>query len=342
MGIPLPTNWGTTRESNNSVSLRRGEFLSIDDEVFKRNPPPKTQEGKTVRDECLEEMAALEKKQGQGLSPEDQMNLSACYIRLGRHQKAINLLKESLEKLGKDDPYRFLLQANLAMAYWESGLVPRAVEAQKEALKNWPVRFKGWTWEQWQRYRQADRALLNLMQHRLRLEEERQPPSAMPTLDPLFLGVRFGGPGGKYVVGGLDPASADRLPADAEATVVQLILWLPREPRLVWYYAEVLNAHDKPSQALEVFDALLNALSQGGITELIQHRRALLQAGVELPMKAAEVKADRASGPAPTAAPAPLVDWRQLSVGFAAGALVAVIAGFQIQEWRRRRAVPRG
>jgi tetratricopeptide (TPR) repeat protein len=335
MGDPLPTRW----TGNNSVMLRRGELLSIDDQVFKTNPP-KAKEGKSVRDECLEEMAALEKKKEKGLTAEEQMSLSACYIRLGRNEKAINLLKEALAKLGEDEPYRFLLQANLAMAYWESGLAARAVQAQKDALKNWPVRFKGWTWEQWHRYRQADRALLNLMQYRLRLQEERQPPSAAPTLDPLFVGVKFSGPKGKYVVGGLDPASADRLPTDAETTVVQLILWLPREPRLVWYYAEVLNARDKTSQALEVFDALLNALSQGGITELKQHRRALLEAGVELPKKGAEAKVDRPSSPAPTAAP--LVDWRQLSVGFAAGALVAVVAALQVQEWRRRRAVPRG
>src|SRR5262249_40593751 len=118
---------------------------TINDAVFKASPP-KAQEGKSVRDECLEEMTSLEKRERKDLSPGDCMNLSACYVRLGRPNKAIALLETQLKDVSKDEPYRFLLEANLAMAYWDDGVASRAIHWQRESMAHWPTHFKGWTW----------------------------------------------------------------------------------------------------------------------------------------------------------------------------------------------------
>jgi hypothetical protein len=176
------------------------------------------------------------------------------------------------------------------------------------------------------------------------LEGGKPPAPDKRTVDPLFPGVRFTSPAGKYVVGGIDPLVGEKLPADAEAVLTQLVLWMPGDSELLWHYAEVLNAEGKIDEACAVMDYLVDARAMGNFTELRQHRVALHEAGAE-PTKTK--KEDVAITP-PVATntsappPAPLIDWRTLSVGFAAGALVAIVTALQVQEWRRRRAAPRG
>ena len=343
MADPLPVRWN----GNNSVNLRRGELFLISDETFAKLRPKKD-ERRESRERCLQETEALEKKeQEKGLTPSDCLDLSGCYLRLGRFKKAIDLLQKKLAEVEKEEPYRFLLQANLAMAYWEDRFPARAVQWQREALSNWPPTFKGWTWEQWHRYRSADRTLLALMIHREPEVEGRGASGQTAALDPLFVGVNFSGLKGKYLVGAIAPATADRLPSDAEALLSQLILWMPNDDRLLWYYAEVLNAEGKTHDAWEVMDLLVNPTAfNRTYPELRRHWRTLAEAGADA--KPADNQEDRLDLPTtpksdgPAAPPPPLIDWRTLAVGFVAGAFVAIVTVLQVQEWRRRRAGSRG
>jgi tetratricopeptide (TPR) repeat protein len=343
MAEPLPVRWN----GNNSVNLKRGELFMISDQ-YNTLKPPKKDERRDFREMCLKETESLEKKeQEKGLAPSECLDLSGCYLRLGRFKKAIGLLEKKLGELEKAEPYRFLLQSNLAMAYWEDGFPSRAIQWQRESLSNWPTTFKGWTWEQWHRYRLAEQRLLSLMLHRAPELEGRGASSQALTLDPLFPGVTFNGPGGKYIVGGIALAAADKLPMGAEAILSQLILWMPNDARLLWYYAEVLNAEGKTNDAWFIMDLLRNPEAFKVTTpELRQHWHALVEAGADAPPP--QEKEDRPNLPtlsgsgSSTAPPPPLIDWRTLSVGFAAGALVAILTVLQVQEWRRRRAAPRG
>jgi hypothetical protein len=153
-------------------------------------------------------------------------------------------------------------------------------------------------------------------------------------------GVRFTGPGVKYAAGSLDLRTQDKLPADATTRVQQLLLWMPLDPALTWYLAELYNAQGDVPEALRLFDSLS---SVGGETR--EHRRVLLEAADRFAQKKPEVEAP---GPAPEAPkeedtkssdllPEWLPDWRPLAVGLGAGFVLGVLVVLQLRQIFRRR-----
>jgi tetratricopeptide (TPR) repeat protein len=312
MQAPLPTELS-------SVLSQRSDLRSVNDQF---GPPFSSLHG-----EYVAEVAKLESRQEkEPLKPLELLDLSACYIRLGRYGKAIELLEP---KRKEDDPTRFLLLLNLAAAYWdEKDRRPRALDCQKEALDAWPTHYAGWSWEEWHHYLRAETLLYKLMQDR---EQAARGGSAPPALDRLFLGVTFARRDGKYEVGGLEPAQAARLPADAEPLVIQLILWQPTDVLLLWDYAELLNARGEVADALRVMDLLVGPERMSNVALLFDHRRALKQAPAAPP----KFRFVAAAEPPVTGA---LPSWQQVGVGFLAGALVASLALLQLGEWRRRAA----
>ncbi len=338
IALPLPTELS----ENNGLQSRRNDLRSVDDRANLDGPDKAKQD--SFRALYFDEVKQMEAKDGkEPLTSEQKLDLSADYIRLGRNAKAIDLIeKQTLPALAKDDPYRFLLLANLAAAYWGSNVPSRAIEWQKQSLAAWPTRFQGWTWEQWFHYRRSEKALLTLMQSRqMTLEGGRPPTETAP--DPLFPGVRWTGLGDKYVIGGIDPVTAEKLPGDAEPIVVQLMLWLPTDDILYWQYGELLNAKGKVADALKVLDLLVSVSGMSNNKELFQHRRLLKSAKIESPVTKSTPPSTGFEAPPSvpqTAAPPPswIPDWRALVIGFLAGVLIAVVVSLQWKEWKRAKS----
>jgi tetratricopeptide (TPR) repeat protein len=326
--------------------------------------------------QVLRQAAELESQLTGGLfSTIDRVNLSGCYLRLGRARDAERLLRGA-------DRQHFLVQSNLAAAYFLTGEPTMAIRHQETALALWPEVFAGWTEQQCRQFREAERYLLRL--YKSREEETRRVLRGELDLDPLFPGLRLVGPEGEYAAGSLDPAIRDRLPMDAFNLLYQLVLWFPTDMRLYWFLGEILNLYGAIDQA----DAIFVELVETGalFKDLHRHRRVLKEAlpayrlfrepstrGMLLtemlllprPLFAPPGIGDAAyvasacaairfaplvgkdEGQTPFAAPpqglrgdapAPLpFNFMHVAVGFGFGFLAAALLGFQLQEWRRRR-----
>jgi tetratricopeptide (TPR) repeat protein len=339
------------------------------------------------------QLASLEARQRDGvLTPSDRVNLSACLIRMGRYPQARAVLEESVRVVPPDHWVYFLLLLNLASAYQEDdALLQRAIDLQTQALRSWPTHFLSWNrWESsW--YRHAEHFALTLMRLRQReqIRNQGRAINELPPLDDLFGLVRFVGPSGQYEAGGIAFEQGNRLPADAEKIVVQLLLWRPLDPRLNWLYGELLNVRGQVDWAFSVLDFCKQFASN---RELRQHHQVLRESvnvykelfadstgsGEDrrkqallfwtlaprgtLLAPAIGVAANETGGMAALTdlstlsgglippertsqgADAPpsgavLPDWRQLTVSFLTGVVVAVLGILQWQQWRRHRRV---
>jgi tetratricopeptide (TPR) repeat protein len=333
----------------------------------------------------------LEAAEARGtLGRDDAINLGAYYIRLGQPEKAVRLLEPRARE------GHFLLLANLATAHELSRSADGpdlALRYREQALAAWPSIYSGWTTWMLNSYRKAEQyhlKLLTLRQERARQAAGRPGPLQ---LDNLFPRVRFGGPGGKYEVGGISPAQWGEVPPDASNVVMQLLLWLPFDDGLHWLLGELLNASGDVAGAAAMMKTVVEkppdpANPQWAVNippELREHYQAVSAAAAAREKFAQEVQtlqdpflnptllwalAPRGSGlagggeiareaslaaimkayePAPSpkaetqpAAPADpakswLPDWRALAVGFAAGAVVVWLLGYQIRQARRAK-----
>jgi tetratricopeptide (TPR) repeat protein len=324
-----------------------------------------------------EQAAELEQRKRDGvLVPSERVSLGGCLLRLGRLEDAMKVLEEGLRMAEPSEPARFLLELNLAAAYSESDdFLQRAIDYQKQALDAWPDQWAGWSRAEWAWYRRVEMYTLEWL--RLRQQETlRGRGGANPYL--LFPKVIFAGPRGQYQAGAIPFEQWNALPRDAEAIVLQLMLWRPQDPRLDWLYGELLNARGEVAEAAKVFERV-DRRGLGGSAELRQHmtvlRRslpvyrvlenkldrqrllwALMPHGLPIPAGPASgvvdwawadapgpPKEDRISLPSATPAAEPigrLPDWRVLAVGFLVGAVVTALAIFQWREWRRRSPAP--
>jgi len=326
-----------------------------------KDPPanaPKT-EPTLLRAAYLRQVAELEAKQNAGgLSPEDRVNLGACLLRLGRIPQATAVLEEAERLVPADAPCRCFLLANLASAYQENDdLLQRAIDTQQQALKIWPTEWPKWKPGEGLWYRRAETYALKLM--RLRQAEQRRAagrPSDFQTVDDLFPGVRFVGPKGNYEAGRIDFVQWNELPFDAESIVLQLVFWRPFDDRLYWQYGELLNAGSRVDFAYRVLNELFAGRQRTQQREIQQHYRILRTARESATESANPMTADWGlwlgrtgsvrdqSSPVADAPGSPeqpsrgaLPDWRLISVSFATGMVVAVLAVLQWQQWRRRR-----
>jgi hypothetical protein len=235
---------------------------------------------KTLRDHYLEQVEKLGAKQRTvGLTVADRVNLGACYLRLMRFEEAARVL----DAAQAEEPDNFMVLANLATANYLAGpqdpaRLARAILYQQQALKAWPSVHAGFTAEQLNWSRRAERYFLNLLE--LRQQEMRlQSGRAAETLDDLFH-VRFVGPGGKYEAGTLAPDLTDRLPLERVPIVSQLLLWLPFDNRLYWLMAELLNAQGDLRGANAIMNELVDARAYRP-PELWAHRQVVRQAWLE-------------------------------------------------------------
>lgn len=260
------------------------ELRAIHDLAVNPNDPPKS-DSLRVRYEL--QLRSLEAKRKDGaLNAVDRVNLSACLIRLGRNPTAQEVLEESLRSVPSDDPYRVLLLLNLAAIYQEDdSLMQRGIELQREALESWPKLLLGWSRGESDWYRHVEEYALSLMiiRNRETIRQGGRPPLEQPAPDKLFpreesdpaKKVRFIGPSDEYEAGGIAWKEWDRLPADAEQIVLQLLLWRPHDMRLLWQYGELLNARGLVDWAYYILNIRLRVNSQWRNRELDQHLRVL-------------------------------------------------------------------
>jgi tetratricopeptide (TPR) repeat protein len=237
--------------------------------------PPR--EGVTLNPEHFryqlqQQIATLEAARANGtLGLMDRINLSGAYLRFGTPKEVIRLLN-------RQDSH-FLLQANLAAAYFLEGELSLAVSHQQQALALWPEVMAGWNEQQLQFNRECERYVLRLYERR-REEQELQrsrPNRGSIDIDSLFRGVRYIGPDGQYVAGSISRQMRDLLPYDALGIMLQLGCWYPNDMRLYWQLGEMLNAHSQVEQASQIFTELLDS-GHSTFKDLADHRRVLLTA----------------------------------------------------------------
>jgi hypothetical protein len=244
----------------------------------------------------------------------------------------------------------------------------QAIEYQYQALRAWPISWPNWNHEMWLWYRRAEQFQLTYY-HVRRVEalgKDRKIDSIDEFADKLFPASKqtappfsFAGsfvwyrPGTRrYEPGGLAPEMADRLPSDAQRLVVQMLLWVPQDDWLVWLYAELLNAWGDIDGAEMVMKAL-GKFGPRSTAELRAHLQAVEEPAAQ--MREARKQGEKqpesklpaegtepppaAPAPAPTAPKSWIPDWRPLLVGFGVGFVIALLAGAQWRQWRRKPAV---
>jgi tetratricopeptide (TPR) repeat protein len=232
----------------------------------------------------LQQTAELEKKRDrEEITPRERIDLSACYLRLGRPLEARRVLEQVERSLPANEPARFLMYAQLAVIYHEIfdqerdlTYLDQAISYQRRALKAWPEVWVEWPVGLGQSYARSERYYLRLLESR-RDEARRQSGRRdFATLDPLFPGVKWVGPSGEYEPGRLAVESLDELPLDALVIVQQLLLWRPMDYRLYWLYAEVLNAHNMVADAYNVLAEIIESLPHlRSVRDLNRHRQVL-------------------------------------------------------------------
>ena len=217
-------------------------------------------------------VANLEKTQHEGsLTADERADLGALYLRLGRTEQALQVLRAAYH----DRPNHFRTVANLGTAWQVQGDLEQAAACLQQAVRLAPGKL--------QRAEEYQLKLVRLRQRRPRDSQE---------LDDLF-GVRFVGASGRFEPGKLAAAERKKLPSDAAAVAQQLALWLPADGRLLWQLAELANAQGDVRTAAAILDG---CVTEFGLrtAELRRHRRLTRAAADELanaPNSAAGTKA---------------------------------------------------
>jgi hypothetical protein len=274
---------------------------------------------------------------------------------MGRIPKATAVLEEAQRVVPADAPCRCFLLANLASAYQENNdLLHRAIDTQNLALKAWPKEWPGWKPGEGLWYRRAEAYARDLML--LRQAESRSTRGTVGSFqapDALFPGVRFVGEKDDYEAGRIQFLAWNKLPFDAEAIVLQLQFWQPMDDRLYWQYGELLNARGEVEEATRVLGDLVKNRGRENVKSLRQHYLVLRDAKKSKEGAANAEMQDWGrwltipGGQSETPATPPLVstktnwlpDWRQVTVSFVTGVIVALLGMLQWQQWRRRRQV---
>jgi hypothetical protein len=205
-----------------------------------------------LRHQYEEEVARLlDLEKRQPLSIDQKADLGALYLRLGLVQNALQTLREAQ----KEHSSHYAVMANLGTAWQMSGEIEQAIECLTAAVEFAPGRTQ-----------RAEQLHLRLM--RLR---QRDPKSE--TLDDLF-SVQFVGDSGQFEPGKLREDERKKLPADSLANVQRLLLWLPFDGKLVWYLAELANAHGDLEAANELYEMCVGQFGLNALS-LRNHRAAV-------------------------------------------------------------------
>lgn len=283
----------------------------------------------------------------------DLMDLAVCHLRLGQPEKARGILEGLQARVEATDPLRFQVLANLASAYQElaaRGLgrdfLERAYLIQAQLLKAWPETPakapKGWTFAAWRFLLQAERAQLKLLRGRL-LEATNPPPrfdinQAGP--DTIFDGPVFHSTPNAYSPGPANKIIWESLPDDAVDQTRQLVIWMPLDNRAFWLLGETLNAAGETAEGLRILEELASARQMRHVRMLGQHIE-ILKSSQPAPEQTGTTAENATT--ASSATPELTVNlgsfWRIFMVGMATGAILSLLARWQLGAIFSRRTM---
>lgn len=195
-----------------------------------------------------EDLAALKQLErataGRAPTADEAADLGALYVRLGKPEKAIEVLRPTARRF----PEHFRVAANLGTAWQLAGDLGQAAAALEEAVRLAPVSLKA-----------AEKLHLKLVSLR---HAERRIGRAADAPDDLF-GVRYVGESGKPEAGRLAAAERKKLPPGAVALVQRLAMWLPADGRLLWQLGELANADGDVVTASAILDGCVTEFGMG-------------------------------------------------------------------------------
>jgi hypothetical protein len=259
--------------------LVRAELREI--AIPPKNPgdPPNTH-----RQEVLDRVKRLEAKGAASLDENELAILLADLIRLNDDRAATNILQPRAARGG------FMVYMHMARARAGQGDWQDAVERQRIALSEFPATYGRYTKAQLAWLKRIEREYyLPFLSRRAqevgggrggfsrRIEEP----------DELFPTVRFVGPEGTYMAGGIADAERAKLPPDALAIIQQLVLWHPFDGRLYWLLGELYNAEGDVETAYAILDECTNGMAVTNET-IKEHRRILKSAAEAMATARAE------------------------------------------------------
>ena len=217
-----------------------------------------------LRDQYLAAARKLEAA-GRPLSADEAADLGALHVRLGRPEKAVELLRP----VARAFPDHFRVAANLGTAWQLAGDLEQAAVHLDDAVRLAPEQL-----------RDAERLHLKLV--RLRLKEGRA--AAQPEQPDDLFGVRYVGESGGPEPAKIAAAELKKLPPNAAALVQRLALWLPTDGRLLWQLGELANASGDVTTAAAVLDGCVTEFGMGS-ADLRKRRLAYRAAADELAAK---------------------------------------------------------
>jgi hypothetical protein len=214
-----------------------------------------------LRDDYLASAERLEKlAKTRALTADESADLGALFVRLGKPEKALNVLAPAARKF----PEHFRVAANLGTAFQFNGDPERAATQLEEAVRLAPAKLKP--------FEQAHLKLL-----KLRLKEGKL-PNGPTSADDLF-GVKYVGASDVPEAGKLADAELKKLPDNAVAIVQQLALWLPADGRLLWQFGELCNAYGDVRSAAAALDGCVTEFALGAPD--LRKRRQLYRAAAD-------------------------------------------------------------
>lgn len=189
------------------------------------------------------------------LTADEAADLGGLYIRLGKPEQAVPLLRQ----YARTDPTHFRVQANLGTAWQLTGELEQAIAALAESARLAPPNWK-----------RAEELHLRLLRQRLR-EGKRASDTPYDLFD-----VLFQGDGKQPQPGGIAEVEQAKIPKDAVAMAQTLALWLPQDARLLWLLAELANAAGDVRTAANILDGCVIEYGMGG--KNLRERRQLYRA----------------------------------------------------------------
>ncbi|MCZ2340623.1 MAG: DUF3299 domain-containing protein [Bacteroidales bacterium] len=211
-----------------------------------------------LRDKLADAALQLEAQgRSRSLTPDETAQLGGLYLRLGKSDLAVSLLRPA----ARLHPTHFLLQAHLAATWQGLGDWDQAILTQAEAVRFAP-----------QPNKEVEEYQLKLL--RLRQQEGRTAQNAS-AVDDLF-GVRYVGTSGQPEAGTLAATQKKKLPPNAVAILQQLALGFPADGRLLWQLGELANATGDVRMAANILDGCVTDF--GMKSQDLRNRRAVYRA----------------------------------------------------------------
>lgn len=283
-------------------SRRRLVLVNMQDANRPFVDPESKNKEKTERGKVADRIAAAQKKPAR--TPEQSAALAVDLLRFGRAAEAPDALRGQRRGFLPN-----ITLAHVAAAQGEWGQAYQYLDIANEERP--PAAVPGLTAAQLAWQLKLNRGpLLKLVQSRWKEVREKEArrkegkPAELPPddelPDPIFP-VNFANVTGPA----LAPAERDKLPPDALATVQQLLLWFPTDPRLYWLLAELYAVKGDFADAQKIMNSCVESLKYSNRKVLMQHREAVAKAAAQLapppddPLLGTDKPAETTDPPAP-------------------------------------------